>query len=103
MWEFLAPCPVVATPCPRHRFVKKPPFKPFGLSGCIYSTFSMYFCKLMYQAPDILMMAYKQPVMQDQLVVLQEKDRQIPVSVQYSIKRYQKNPHWKLDDICIMV
>ena len=57
----------------------------------------------MYQAPDILMMAYKQPVMQDQLVVLQEKDRQIPGSVQYTIKRYQKNPHWNLDDMGMMV
>jgi len=57
----------------------------------------------MYQAPDILMMAYKQPVMQDQLVVLQEKDRQIPGSVQYAIKRYQKNPHWNLDDLGMMV
>jgi len=63
----------------------------------------MYFYKLMYQAPDILMMAYKQPVMQDQLVVLQEKDRQIPGSVQYAIKRYQKNPHWNLDDLGMMV
>ncbi|HEY4287734.1 MAG TPA: AraC family transcriptional regulator [Puia sp.] len=41
--------------------------------------------------------------MQDQLVVLQEKDRQIPGSVQYSIKRYQKNPHWNLDDMGMMV
>lgn len=57
----------------------------------------------MYQDPDILMMAYKQPVMQDQLVVLQEKDRQIPGSVQYAIKRYQKNPHWNLDDTGMMV
>ena len=57
----------------------------------------------MYQAPDILMMAYKQPVMQDQLVVLQEKDRQIPGSVQYNIKRYEKNPHWNLDDLGMMV
>ncbi|HXO75943.1 MAG TPA: hypothetical protein VN824_11920, partial [Puia sp.] len=57
----------------------------------------------MFQAPDILMMAYKQPVMQDQLVVLQERDRQIPGSVQYTIKRYQKNPHWNLDDMGMMV
>jgi AraC-like DNA-binding protein len=57
----------------------------------------------MYQAPDILMMAYKQPVMQDQLVLLQEKDRQIPGSVQYAIRRYQKNPHWNLDDTGMMV
>jgi AraC-like DNA-binding protein len=56
----------------------------------------------MYQAPDILMMAYKQPVMQDDLVVLQEKDRQIPGSVQYTIKRYQKNPRWNLDDLGMM-
>jgi len=57
----------------------------------------------MYQAPDILMMAYKQPVMQDQLILLQEKDRQIPGSVQYAIRRYQKNPHWNLDDTGMMV
>jgi AraC-like DNA-binding protein len=57
----------------------------------------------MYQAPDILMMAYKQPVMQDQLVTLQEKDRQIPGSVQYTIKRYQKNPQWSQDDLGMMV
>src|ERR1700748_323183 len=57
----------------------------------------------MFQAPDILMMAYKQPVMQDQLVMLHEKDRQIPGSVQYTIKRYQKNPHWNLDDMGMMV
>ena len=57
----------------------------------------------MYQAPDILMMAYKQPIMQDQLVTLQEKDRQIPGSVQYTIKRYQKNPRWSQDDLGMMV
>ena len=48
-------------------------------------------------------MAYKQPVMQDQLVTLHEKDRQIPGSVQYTIKRYQKNPRWNLDDMGMMV
>lgn len=57
----------------------------------------------MYQAPDILMMAYKQPVMQDQMVTLQEKERQIPGSVQYTIKRYQKFPQWNLDDMGMMV
>ncbi|HEY4108345.1 AraC family transcriptional regulator [Puia sp.] len=56
-----------------------------------------------YQAPDILTMAYKQPVMQDQLVLLQEKEQQIPGSVQYSIKRYSKNPQWSLDDMGMMV
>ena len=57
----------------------------------------------MYQAPDILMMAYKQPIMQDQLITLQEKERQIPGSVQYTIKRYRKNPKWNLDDMGMIV
>jgi AraC-like DNA-binding protein len=57
----------------------------------------------MFQAPDILMMAYKQPVMQDQLALLQEKDRQIPGSVQYTIKRYHQHPQWSLEDMGMMV
>lgn len=57
----------------------------------------------MYQAPDILMMAYKQPVMQDQLALLDEKERNIPGSVQYAIKRYDKHPQWSLDDMGMMV
>jgi AraC-like DNA-binding protein len=57
----------------------------------------------MHQAPDILMMAYKQPVMQDQLILLQEREQQIPGSVQYNIKRYHKHPQWSLDDMGMMV
>jgi AraC family transcriptional regulator len=57
----------------------------------------------MYQAPDILMMAYKQPIMQDQLTVLHEREQQIPGSVQYTIRRYQKDPQWSLDDMGMMV
>jgi AraC family transcriptional regulator len=57
----------------------------------------------MHQPPDILMMAYKQPVMQDQMILLQEKERQIPGSVQYMIKRYHKQPQWSMDDIGMMV
>ena len=62
-------------------------------------------CKfaLMHQPPDILMMAYKQPVMQDQMILLQEKERQIPGSVQYMIKRYHKQPQWSMDDTGMMV
>ncbi|HLZ89881.1 MAG TPA: AraC family transcriptional regulator [Puia sp.] len=56
-----------------------------------------------YQAPDILMMAYKQPIMQDQLTLLQEREQQIPGSVQYTIKRYRKHPQWSLDDMGMMV
>jgi AraC-like DNA-binding protein len=57
----------------------------------------------MHQAPDILSLAYRQPIMQDQLVLLQEKDRQIPGSVQYVIKRYQRPSQWSLDDTAMLV
>jgi AraC family transcriptional regulator len=57
----------------------------------------------MYQAPDILAMAYKQPVMQDQMILLLEKERQIPGSVQYTIKRYAKHPQWNIDDMGMIV
>jgi AraC-like DNA-binding protein len=56
-----------------------------------------------YQAPDILAMAYKQPVMQDQMLPVQEKEQQIPGSVQYTIKRYRKHAQWSLDDMGMMV
>jgi AraC family transcriptional regulator len=58
--------------------------------------------RLMHNPPDILMMAYKQPVMQDQLVLLREKERQIPGSVQYKIQRYQKHPQWTIEDTALM-
>jgi len=57
----------------------------------------------MHQPPDILTLAYKQPFMQDQLQLLDEKERQIPGSVQYMFKRYEKNPQWSLDDTGMMV
>jgi AraC family transcriptional regulator len=57
----------------------------------------------MHQPPDILALAYKQPVMQDQLVLLQEKEQQIPGSVLYVIKRYHKHPQWNMEDMGMMV
>ena len=57
----------------------------------------------MHQPPDILTLAYKQPVMQDQLDLVHEKERQIPGSVQYSIRRYAKRTQWSLDDMGMMV
>ena len=57
----------------------------------------------MHQPPDILSLAYKQPVMQDELILLQQKTQQIPGSVLYTINRYHKNPQWNLDDMGMMV
>jgi AraC family transcriptional regulator len=48
-------------------------------------------------------MAHRQPVLQEDLVSLQEKERQIPGSVQYAIRRYQKNPQWQIEDIGMLV
>jgi AraC-like DNA-binding protein len=57
----------------------------------------------MFQPPDILSVAYKQPLMQDQLVLLQEREQQIPGSVQYIINRYHKHPQWSMDDTGMIV
>ena len=57
----------------------------------------------MHNPPDILALAYKQNLMQDQLTLLQEKEQQIPGSVQYTIKRYHRNIQWNIDDTGMMV
>jgi len=48
-------------------------------------------------------MAYNQPVMQDQLGPVHEKESQIPGSVQYAIKRYPKHLQWSFDDLGMIV
>src|SRR5438105_10313428 len=57
----------------------------------------------MHQPLDILAIAYKQPVMHNELLLLQEKEQQIPGSVQYLIKRYRKHAQWNLDEAGMMV
>jgi AraC family transcriptional regulator len=57
----------------------------------------------MHQPPDILALAYKQPIMQDQLDLLQEKDQQFPGSVQYSIRRFRRNLNWNIEDTGMLV
>ena len=57
----------------------------------------------MLNPPDILTLAYKQPLLHDQLVLLQEKEQQIPGSVQYSIRRYRRHPQWNMDDTGMIV
>ena len=57
----------------------------------------------MLQAPDIISVAYKQPVMYDQLELLQVKEQQIPGSIQYTIRRYRKHPQWNIEDTGMVV
>ena len=46
----------------------------------------------MHNPPDILTLAYKQILMQDQMVLLQEKEQQTPESVQCTINRDRHHP-----------
>src|SRR6185369_8681709 len=57
----------------------------------------------MLQPLDILTMARRQPVMQEQLDLLYDKERTIPGSVEYAIKRYRKDPQWNIEDVGMMV
>lgn len=57
----------------------------------------------MHQPPDILTLAYKQTLMQDQMMLLQEREQQIPGSVQYTIQRYRRNLQWTMEDTGMMV
>lgn len=57
----------------------------------------------MIQPQDILALAQKQPVMQEQLVTLQEKEQQMPGSVHYSIRRYSRQPFWNMEDVGMLV
>jgi len=57
----------------------------------------------MFQPPDILTLAYKQPIMQDQMVLLQEREQQTPGAVNYYFKRYRRLPQWNTEDTGMMV
>ncbi len=57
----------------------------------------------MHQPPDILALAYKQTPMQGQWHLLYSKERQIPRSVNYTIRRYHRNTQWNIEDTGIMV
>lgn len=64
----------------------------------------LYICSHSMHSPvDILSLAYKQPVLQDELQVLQEKEQHIPGSVQYSIRRYRRLQQWNIDDAGMLV
>jgi len=57
----------------------------------------------MHQPPDILALAYKQAPMQDQWHLLYQAERQIPGSVNYTIKRYHRNNQWNIEDTGMII
>jgi AraC family transcriptional regulator len=58
---------------------------------------------MQFEQPDILAIAHKQPLMQEQLQLLHTKDRLVPGSVQYSIRRYRKEPQFNIEDTGMLV
>jgi AraC-like DNA-binding protein len=57
----------------------------------------------MYPQTDILSIARKEPIMQNDLQILLDVDKDIRGSVHYSIKRYKKEAQWNIDDTGILV
>ena len=57
----------------------------------------------MNQSTDILSIAYNQPFLHNELVVLQDINRSVPGSVKYAIKRYKKPVQWNIDDTGMFV
>lgn len=57
----------------------------------------------MQQTLDILAIAHKQPIMQENLYLLQEKEQLIPGSVQYIIRRFKKLPQISIEETAMMV
>ncbi|MEO6327412.1 MAG: AraC family transcriptional regulator [Ginsengibacter sp.] len=57
----------------------------------------------MEQDLEILSLAQRHPVMQEQSDLLHEKEQLIPGSVQYSIRRFRKQPQTNIDDTGMMV
>lgn len=57
----------------------------------------------MNQPADILSLAQKQPILQEELDLLQDVVREVPGSVTYAIRRYRRQPQWNLDDTGMLV
>jgi AraC-like DNA-binding protein len=57
----------------------------------------------MFESPDILSLGLKEPVILDELELLQGREKQIPGSWQYSIRRYNRLPHRAVEDIGMLV
>lgn len=57
----------------------------------------------MHNPPDILTISYRQSILQDQFTLLQERERQIPGSVEYNIKRYHNAGNWNMEDAGMLV
>jgi len=56
----------------------------------------------MYLGNDILTIANRRPLMLEDMDMLMHADRSVPGSVNYSIRRYRRQPQWNIDDTGIL-
>lgn len=68
----------------------------------IIAWFLTYFCG-MHQPPDILSIAYRQQLMHDELEILEEREQQIPGSVQYIMRRYSRNINREFEEAGMLI
>src|SRR4029079_5019618 len=47
--------------------------------------------------------AHKQPIMEGELELLHEKEKQIPGTWKYAIRRYRRHPQWNAEDTGMFV
>ncbi len=52
----------------------------------------------MSESTDLIGQALKQPIIVDEFVLLSKKEKQIPGTWQYQIRRYHKLSHWVVED-----
>jgi AraC-like DNA-binding protein len=57
----------------------------------------------MYESPDIIAMAYGQPVMIDGLELLHDRGKRIPGTWQYSIRRFREKSLSAMEDTALLV
>ena len=63
----------------------------------------MYRNPSMLKSAEILGLARKEPFMTGELKMLHSEDKKIPGSVTYSIRRFQKNQGWNIDDMALEI
>jgi AraC family transcriptional regulator len=71
--------------------------------GMFEIKFSIVNLPPVHSAPDILTLAYKQTPIQEQMILLHEKEQQVPGTVQYSIRRYRRHLQVNTEDAGMLV
>ncbi len=57
----------------------------------------------MQYTKDIVELAGRKPIMQEEMELLQRKEAEIPGAVQYQVSRYKMQPNWNIEDTGMLV